>query len=68
MQRHLSGFGRRLRKARRARGWTQDGLAGRAGTSGAYIGRLERGEYDPTLGLVTRLAKALRVDIVTLVK
>jgi transcriptional regulator with XRE-family HTH domain len=68
MKRHLSGFGRRLRQGRQAQQWTQDQLARRAGLSSHYVGRLERGEYDPTLGVVVRLARALRVDITSLVK
>ena len=40
---------------------TQQQLADQAGISREYLGRLERGQHDPTLGTLERLAKALRV-------
>jgi transcriptional regulator with XRE-family HTH domain len=55
----------RLRKARR---WSQSQLAEKAGLSREYVTRIERGRQDPTLGTLERLAKALKVKLVDVVK
>ena len=54
-------FGRRLRALREARGVSQATLAERAGLTREYVNKLEAGKYDPTLGTLGRLAKALGV-------
>lgn len=54
-------FGERLRELRKARGWTQEELARRAGRHWTYIGGLERGERNPTLVVLCDLAIALAV-------
>jgi len=46
---------------REARGVTQAVLAERAGLTREYVNKLEAGKYDPTLGTLGRLAKALGV-------
>lgn len=51
----------RLKKLREARGLTQQELAGKAGISREYLARLEAGSHDPTLSVLERLARALRV-------
>ena len=58
----------RLKKLRATRGWTQKGLAERAGISHGYLARLETARQDPTLGVLERLAKALKVKVADLVK
>ena len=55
---------RRLRKARRL---TQAELADRIGTHEDLIGRLERGEQNPTLTTLAAVAAALHVEMVDLV-
>ena len=40
---------------------TQAALATQAGVTREYVNKLESGQYDPTLGVVQRLAKALGV-------
>lgn len=52
----------RLRK-----GWSQAELARRAETSQPYIARLERGQVDPQISTVRKLARALDVPVGTLV-
>jgi DNA-binding XRE family transcriptional regulator len=53
----------RLRK-----GWSQAELARRAETSQPYIARLERGQVDPQVSTVRKLARALGVSIAELVE
>jgi transcriptional regulator with XRE-family HTH domain len=59
---------RRLRARREARGWSQARLAQAAGISRGYLIRLEAAEQDPTLTVLAKLAKALRVKLPELVK
>jgi transcriptional regulator with XRE-family HTH domain len=42
-------------------GLSQEELAGRAGIHRTYIGGIERGERNPTLTMIHRLARALNV-------
>jgi transcriptional regulator with XRE-family HTH domain len=55
------GFRRALIAARLAAGLTQAELAARVGTKQPAIARLETGTKEPSLGMLTRLAKALDV-------
>jgi len=57
----------RLRKIRQERGITQDALAKRARISRVYLAQLERRRQDPSLSVVVRLAKALKVKVGDLV-
>ena len=54
-------FGRRLKALREAHGMSQAALAARAGLTREYVNKLEAGRYDPTLGTLGALAKALGV-------
>jgi transcriptional regulator with XRE-family HTH domain len=54
-------FGRRVRQLRHAKGLSQEGLADRADIHRTYIGGIERGERNPTLTMIMRLAEALGV-------
>ena len=60
------GFGRRVRELRHARGFSQEGLAERAGLHWTYVGGIERGERNPALENINRLAKALGVPLAEL--
>ncbi len=53
----------RLRALRTKRGMSQEALAKKAGISRGYLLRLEAGRQDPTLGILTKLAKALKVKV-----
>ncbi len=57
-------YGSRIRKLRDAKQLTIEELAGKAGITAGYLGRLERGEsgYDnPTLSTIESIAKALEL-------
>ena len=54
-------FGRRVRKLREAKGWSQESFADEIGIHRTYIGGIERGERNPTLTTIVRIAKALGV-------
>lgn len=55
--------GRRVRKARLAKGWSQMYLAAEAGLDKTYIGSIERGEVNPSIKKIARVADALNVKI-----
>lgn len=56
------GIGRRIARKRRARGLTQQGLAGRAYVSRSLIQQVETGRKSATPSLVAAVAAALHVD------
>src|ERR687894_256830 len=60
-------FGVRVRGFRRERGLTLEGLAERSGVSRAMISKLERGEKNPTLVVVAKVAEGLGVTLSQLV-
>ncbi|MCL4413131.1 MAG: helix-turn-helix domain-containing protein [Actinobacteria bacterium] len=64
----LREFGRRVRRARLAQGLSQEGLAERAGLHRTYVGTVERGERNPALLNILRLAAALEQDASLLVE
>ena len=57
----LSGLGPKVRRVRRERGMTLEGLAAAAGISAAHLSRLESGERQPSLDGLLRLAFGLGV-------
>lgn len=58
-----SAFGARVRALRTARGWSQERLAAEAKLDRTYIGGIERGERNPSLLNINRVAKALNVRV-----
>ena len=58
----LTLFGRRLRSLRTDRGLTQQQLGEKAGLSYKYLGAIERGEKNPSLKVIDKLARALAVE------
>ena len=54
-------FGRKVRKLREEQGYSQEGFASEVGIHRTYIGGIERGERNPTLTMIARIAKALNV-------
>jgi DNA-binding XRE family transcriptional regulator len=59
-------LGRTVRRLRQSLRLSQSDLAERAETDQGFISELERGVANPTLDLILRIAKALRVDVVDL--
>ena len=47
---------------------TQEQLADKAGISRTYLARLETARHDPTLSMLEKIAKALKVDVAKLLK
>jgi len=59
-------FGLRVRRLRKDRGLSQEKLAFDAGIHRTYLGGIERGERNPTLKNITRIARALGVSLAEL--
>jgi transcriptional regulator with XRE-family HTH domain len=57
-----------LRKARYAKGFTQEELADRAGLSARYVGDIEQAKSAVTVRVLGQLAEALRVDPCDLIR
>lgn len=63
MSEQLEQLGPRLRDARKARGWTLDDLAARAGMSVSTLSRLESGKRQASLELLIPLTQQLGIRI-----
>ncbi|MCP9440247.1 MAG: helix-turn-helix domain-containing protein [Nitrospira sp.] len=59
-------LGERVRVLRKARGWSQEELAGRALLHPTYIGSIERGERNVSLINLAKLAAAFDVSLAVL--
>lgn len=57
-------IGTRIRKARKARNWTFEALAEKSKLHPTYVSSIERGERNPTIGTLEKIARALGVRIV----
>ena len=55
-------FGKSVRRLRTKQNLSQESLADKAAIDRSYMGGIERGERNPTLAMIRRIAKALRVD------
>ena len=60
-------FGQRLRAARVDAGYSQEAFAHASGVDRSYVGQVERGEKNITLGTMLRLTKVLEVGVADLV-
>lgn len=60
--------GANMRSAREALGVSQEELADRAGIHRTYISGVERGVRNPTITVLEKIAKALRVKVATLLE
>lgn len=63
----LKEFGQHLRKLRKQKSLSQEQLAELSGLHRTYIGGLERGERNPTLITLIKIAKSLNVQLGELV-
>jgi transcriptional regulator with XRE-family HTH domain len=57
-----------LRHLRKAKGLSQEDLAGKAGIDRTYVSALERGLYAVTVDVMAKLAEALEVDEAEIVR
>ena len=64
----MDPLAKQLKRLRAARGLSQEALARKAHVSRGYLARIELGRHDPTLSVLRRLAKGLRVSVGDLVK
>lgn len=62
------GFGEKVRDLRKAKGYSQESFADHANIHRTYMGGIERGERNPTLATICRLAEALGVKPSDLLK
>lgn len=53
--------GANIRRLRKERGLSQEALAGEAGLAMRHLGRIERGEGNPTVAILGKLAAVLGV-------
>jgi transcriptional regulator with XRE-family HTH domain len=61
-------FAKRLRQLRQIRGLSQESLADLAGLHRTYVGSIERCERNVSIDNMERLARALEVDIIELLR
>lgn len=61
-------FGTGVRRHRKVLGISQEELAFRAGLHRTYIGGIERGERNPTLSSIEKIARALGIKLQVLFK
>ena len=56
-------LGRRIRAIRNANGWTQEELGAKSDVSYKYIGEVERGQQNPSLDTLIKIADALEIEL-----
>jgi transcriptional regulator with XRE-family HTH domain len=54
-------LGSNVRRLREERGWSQEQYAFEAGIHRTYVSQIERGQRNPTITVVERLARPLNV-------
>lgn len=59
----LKHIGKEVARLRTARGLSQEALAHAAGLHRSYVGKVERGEKNVTIGTLLKLAEALGVEL-----
>ena len=57
------GVGKRIRKARKLKGLTQDKLAVMVGVSDTYIGFIEQGQRVPAIKTADKIARILGIKL-----
>ncbi len=67
MANDMKQFGEHLRALRKARNLSQAELGEQASVNDKYLGEVERGEGNPSLDVLLRLARALGVDVTVLI-
>lgn len=55
-------IGGNVRRLRKERGWTQEGLAAETDLDVRQIGRIERGQSYPSVGLLVQLSELFDIE------
>jgi transcriptional regulator with XRE-family HTH domain len=63
LQTHRELIGRRIKLARKAKGFSHDVLAGKVGTTRQHLIRLEKGAHMPRPAMLARIAEATDRDV-----
>jgi transcriptional regulator with XRE-family HTH domain len=66
MQQIQRNLGKRIRKLRSRKGWSQEEFAAVSGLHRTYIGAVERGEKNLTISTLQTVAKTLNTSIAQL--
>lgn len=56
-------LGRRIRSLRTQKGWTQEELGDNADINYKFLGEIERGQQNPSFGILNKIASALKVEL-----
>ncbi len=56
-------LGTKVQKLRKAKGYTQEELAEHIGISRTHMGHIEQGRKSPSLELIDKIAKKLKVKV-----
>ena len=59
-------FGTAVRQLREGRGWSQEQLSEHANLNRSYVGEIERGQVIPSIVTAEKLARALGLNVATL--
>ncbi len=66
-EKNIAAFlGRRIRTLRKSRNLTQEQLGGKAGINYKHLGAIERGDENPSLSVLDKIADGLGVEILEL--
>ncbi len=61
-------LGSNVKRLRLEKGWSQEDFADRAGIHRTYVSDIERAARNPTITIVEKLAKALKVSASALIE
>lgn len=64
---NLIKIGKKIRDARKAKGFSQEDFAAAAELGRTYMGRIERGEQNISIQNLVKIALALRVELAELI-
>lgn len=56
-------LGKKIQKVRKSTGMTQEDVAYKIGISRAYMGYIEQGRYSPSLEVLEKIARVLKIKM-----
>jgi transcriptional regulator with XRE-family HTH domain len=59
----MKALGKRIKDIRKARSLSQEDLSNEADIPLSQVGRIERGEINPTISSIAAIAEALNIDL-----